>query len=53
MLSSGKLYIQPMITQHLPLEEFEKGFGLLMSHPIKAGKIVLYPDSLILSHQDE
>ncbi|MFC1513423.1 L-threonine 3-dehydrogenase [candidate division KSB1 bacterium] len=45
LLRSGKLDISPVITHHLPLTEFEKGFELMLTEPRVAGKIVLYPDT--------
>jgi threonine 3-dehydrogenase len=42
-LISGKLDISAVITHELPLDEFERGFDLLMNHPDRAVKVVLYP----------
>ncbi|GGE24747.1 L-threonine 3-dehydrogenase [Marinithermofilum abyssi] len=40
-LNSGQVDLKPMITHRFSLEEFEKGFELMMSG--KSGKVVLYP----------
>ncbi|MBM7094253.1 L-threonine 3-dehydrogenase [Bacillus sp. H-16] len=41
LLSSGQVDVKPMITHHFPLEEFEKGFNLMIEG--KCGKVVLHP----------
>ncbi|HEY9766382.1 MAG TPA: zinc-binding dehydrogenase, partial [Chroococcales cyanobacterium] len=41
LLSSGKLDITPMITHRFSLEEFEKGFDLMLSG--NCGKVILVP----------
>lgn len=42
-LSSGRLDINPVVTHKLPLEEFAKGFDLMMNRPKVSGKVVLIP----------
>jgi threonine 3-dehydrogenase len=44
LLSSGALDISPVVTHLLALEDFEKGFDLMMKEPIECGKVVLFPD---------
>jgi threonine 3-dehydrogenase len=44
LLRSGKLDISPVVTHMLPLEEYEKGFSLMMTRPKVSGKVVLFPD---------
>ncbi|MFA9558008.1 L-threonine 3-dehydrogenase [Evansella sp. AB-rgal1] len=41
LLSSGQVDVQPMITHHFSLEEFEKGFELMLQG--NCGKVVLHP----------
>ncbi|MBU9722668.1 MULTISPECIES: L-threonine 3-dehydrogenase [Bacillaceae] len=41
LLSSGQVDVKPMITHHFKLEEFEKGFDLMLEG--KCGKVVLHP----------
>jgi threonine 3-dehydrogenase len=41
LLKSGQVDVKPMITHHLPLEDFEKGFDLMISG--QCGKVVLHP----------
>jgi threonine 3-dehydrogenase len=41
LLNSGQVDVKPMITHHFPLEEFEKGFELMIQG--KCGKVVLQP----------
>ncbi|PYZ98089.1 L-threonine 3-dehydrogenase [Alteribacter lacisalsi] len=41
LLRSGQVDVKPMITHHFPLEEFEKGFNLMIEG--KCGKVVLHP----------
>ena len=43
LLQSGKLDVSPVITHRLPLEEFEKGFSLMMQRPKVSGKVILLP----------
>jgi len=43
LLRSGKLDPSPIITHRIPLEDFEKGFELLMAKERKAIKVVMYP----------
>jgi threonine 3-dehydrogenase len=43
-LSSKRLDISPVVTDLLPLEEYEKGFDAMMSDPRRALKVVLFPD---------
>lgn len=42
LLSSKQVDVTPIITHHLPLEEFEKGFDLMNQG--KCGKVVLHPN---------
>ena len=41
LLKSGRVNLNPIITHHLKLEEFEKGFNLMIQG--KCGKVVLHP----------
>ncbi|TMW73283.1 L-threonine 3-dehydrogenase [Alteribacter natronophilus] len=41
LLGSGRVDVKPMITHHFPLEEFEKGFNLMIEG--RCGKVVLHP----------
>ena len=41
LLASGQVDVSPMITHHFPLEEFEKGFDLMIKG--ECGKVVLHP----------
>lgn len=41
LLESGQVDVKPLITHHLPLEEFEKGFDLMIKG--SCGKVVLIP----------
>lgn len=41
LLASGQVDVSPMITHHFPLEEFDKGFDLMMKG--ECGKVVLHP----------
>ncbi|WP_185861714.1 L-threonine 3-dehydrogenase [Peribacillus cavernae] len=41
LLASGQVDVRPVITHHLPLEEFEKGFDLMIKGA--CGKVVLQP----------
>lgn len=44
MLDSGLLNLRPVITHNLPLTDFEDGFSLILARPMKAAKVVLYPN---------
>ena len=46
-LSSGRLDISPVVTDILPLEDFEAGFRGMMAWPRESMKVVLFP------HRDE
>jgi threonine 3-dehydrogenase len=41
LLKHGRLNLDPLFHEHLPLEKFEQAFSLLESG--QAGKILLYP----------
>ncbi|MBU9714477.1 L-threonine 3-dehydrogenase [Evansella tamaricis] len=41
LLGSGQVDVKPLITHHFKLEEFEKGFELMIEG--KCGKVVLHP----------
>ncbi|SDY69099.1 threonine 3-dehydrogenase [Evansella caseinilytica] len=41
LLNAGRVDVTPMITHHLPLEQFEEGFALMLEG--KCGKVVLQP----------
>lgn len=41
LLASGQVDVKPLITHHLPLEDFEKGFELMIKG--ECGKVVLQP----------
>ncbi|WP_026692405.1 L-threonine 3-dehydrogenase [Peribacillus kribbensis] len=41
LLASGRVDVKPMITHHFPLEDFEKGFDLMIKG--ECGKVVLHP----------
>ena len=43
LLASDRFDISPIITHKLPLEEFEKGFDLMIKKPKVSGKVILYP----------
>lgn len=43
LLRSKRLDISPIVTHKLPLDEFEKGFSLMMTRPKVSGKVVLFP----------
>jgi threonine 3-dehydrogenase len=43
-LSSGRLDLSPVITHLLPLEDFEKGFQVVLARPRNCLKVVLFPD---------
>lgn len=44
LLASGRLDISPVITHLYPLEEYDKGFEVMMERPRKSAKVVLFPD---------
>jgi len=44
LLANKRLDISPVVTHVLALEEFEKGFEMLLAEPRLAAKIVLFPD---------
>lgn len=44
LLAGNRLDISPVITHVMALEEFEKGFQMLLAEPRQASKIVLFPD---------
>ncbi|GEL09249.1 L-threonine 3-dehydrogenase [Salisediminibacterium halotolerans] len=41
LLQSGQVNVKPLITHHFPLEDFHKGFELMLEG--NCGKVVLYP----------
>lgn len=41
LLASGQVDVEPIITHHFPLEDFDKGFQLMNEG--KCGKVVLHP----------
>lgn len=43
LLASKRLDISPVVTHKLPLEEFHKGFDLMITSPKTSGKVVLFP----------
>jgi len=43
LLKSGKLDPSPVITHRISLDEFEKGFQLMMSKERRVGKVVMFP----------
>ncbi|MGQ9706209.1 MAG: L-threonine 3-dehydrogenase [bacterium] len=43
LLSSKRLDISPVITHKFPLEDYAKGFELMLEVPKKVGKVVLFP----------
>lgn len=43
LLESKRIDISPIITHKFPLDEYEKGFNLMMSKERKAAKILLFP----------
>jgi len=47
-LRTGKLDISPVVTHKLPLEDFEKGFELMINSPKKSGKVVLFPNAKMM-----
>jgi len=44
LLASGRLDVSPVITHLFTLEDYKKGFDLMMERPRKSAKIVLFPD---------
>ncbi|MFQ5579077.1 MAG: L-threonine 3-dehydrogenase [Nitrospiria bacterium] len=48
MLNTGRLDPGPVLTHHLPFEDFEKGFQMMEANPREAAKVVLYPNSQLL-----
>ena len=44
LLASGKVDISPIISHHMPLEEYEQAFDLMISGV--AGKVALYPNGM-------
>lgn len=45
LLASGRLNISPVITHLYPLEEYEKGFEVMIQRPRKSAKVVLFPSA--------
>ncbi len=41
LLASGQVDVAPLITHHFPLEDFKKGFDLMIEG--KCGKVILHP----------
>lgn len=48
LLDGGKINVAPVITHQLALEEFERGFEMMLSRPRQAAKVLLYPDAALL-----
>ena len=46
LLTSKRLDISPVVTHKLPLEDFQRGFELMMTSPKTSGKIVLFPQGM-------
>ncbi len=44
LVETGQVDLRPVITNHLPLEEFEDAFEMMLSG--KALKVALYPHGL-------
>jgi threonine 3-dehydrogenase len=44
LLKHGRLNLDPLFKEHLPIEDFEQAFSLLQSG--QAGKILLYPNGV-------
>ncbi len=44
LLASERLDVKPVITHMFLLEDYKKGFDLMMERPRKSAKIVLFPD---------
>ncbi len=53
LLSGKRLDISPVVTHITALEEYEKGFDMLMANPRKTAKIVLFPDNAELKAAKE
>lgn len=45
LLAAKRMDISPVVTHVMDLEDFEKGFEMLLAEPRKAAKIVLFPDN--------
>jgi hypothetical protein len=45
LLAAKRLDISPVVTHVMALEDYEKGFEMLLAEPRQAAKIVLFPDS--------
>lgn len=43
LLASGRLDLSPVVTHTLPLDEYERGFDLMITSPKTSGKVVLIP----------
>jgi threonine 3-dehydrogenase len=43
LLESGSLDVSPVVTHKVYLEEFEKGFGLMIQRPKTSGKVIVIP----------
>ena len=52
-LSSGRLNIYPAISHMFTLEEFKKGFDVILARPRKSVKVVLFPDEQELKDASE
>jgi threonine 3-dehydrogenase len=48
-LASGRLDIAPVVTHIFSLDDYEKGFGVMMERPRHSAKVVLFPDPAELS----
>ena len=44
LLASKRLDISPVVTHALALDDYKRGFDIMMELPRKCGKIVLFPD---------
>lgn len=44
LLASNRLDISPVVTHVMALDDFEKGFEMLLTEPRQAAKIVLFPN---------
>jgi len=44
-LASGRLDIAPVVTHLLPMEDYAKGFEVMMERPRKSAKVILFPDA--------
>ncbi len=47
LLASKRLDVRPVVTHKLPLSHFAEAFELMTESPKKAGKIVMFPDSVM------